>query len=174
MPQPPESWNSKTSSTSKSTDKVICGVDLQSSGIAVAHWPSMQTTFIKLPKWKRSDNAEKRNMRLQVLVEVSMTVPYFSQADVVYVERAYGINRNSQSTLMQLLGAFVGGLAANGIKCEEINTSTWKARALKNGRADKNDVMKWAEETTGRKFKTQDEADALCIAYAGHILETGT
>lgn len=149
-------------------------MDLQSSGVAVGVWPSMKTEFIKLPKFRKKDDALLRNKRLHALIEISDIVPYFSQADVVYVERAYGINRNSQSTLMQLLGAFVGGLAAHDIRCEEINTSTWKARALQNGRADKDAVMEWAEDTAGKKFATQDEADALCIAYAGWLIESGT
>jgi Holliday junction resolvasome RuvABC endonuclease subunit len=147
---------------------------LQASGVAIAHWPSKQTVFVKLPKFRKADSTEARNKRLVALVEIAHEVPHFKEADVVYVERAYGASRNSQSTLMQLLGAFVGGLAANGIRCEEINTSTWKAVALKNGRADKDAVMKWAVEVTGRDFKTQDEADALCIAYAGYIKETST
>lgn len=174
MPQQPESWNTKKSSTSRSTDKVVCGVDLQSSGVAIAHWPSMYSTFYKLPKWRKKDDAKTRNQRLRALIEISEVVPYFNEADVVYVERAYGINRNSQSTLMQLLGAFVGGLAAHDIVCEEINTSSWKAKALQNGRADKKAIMEWAVKTAGREFGTQDEADALCIAYAGYLLETGT
>ena len=142
--------------------------------MAIAHWPSKFTTFITLPKFKKSDGADRRNKRLVSLVEIANEVPYFKEAEVVYVERAYGINRNSQSTLMQLLGAFVGGLAANGIRCEEINTSTWKAKALRNGRADKDEVMKWAVEVAGREFNRQDEADALGIAYAGFLLESST
>lgn len=149
-------------------------MDLQSSGVAVAVWPSMHTEFVKLPKFRKKDDSLLRNKRLHALIEISESVPWFEQADVVYVERAYGINRNSQSTLMQLLGAFVGGLAAHQIRCEEINTSTWKAKALQNGRADKDAVMKWAMEVAGRDFGTQDEADALCIAYAGWLIESGT
>ncbi len=160
--------------TSKSTDKVVCGVDLQASGVAIAHWPSKFTTWVTLPKFRKADSAEARNRRLVSLVEIAAEVPYFKDADVVYVERAYGASRNSQSTLMQLLGAFVGGLAANGVRCEEINTSTWKAVALQNGRADKEAVMKWAVEVAGREFDRQDEADALCIAYAGYLKEAGT
>lgn len=103
-----------------------------------------------------------------------MNSRFLYTADVVYVERAYGINRNSQSTLMQLLGAFVAGLTANDVRCEEINTSVWKAKALKNGRADKEEIMRWAVDTAKREFQTQDEADALCIAYAGYLIETDT
>ncbi len=147
---------------------------MQASGVAIAHWPSKFTTWVTLPKFRKADSAEARNRRLVSLVEIAAEVPYFKDADVVYVERAYGASRNSQSTLMQLLGAFVGGLAANGVRCEEINTSTWKAVALQNGRADKEAVMKWAVEVAGREFDRQDEADALCIAYAGYLKEAGT
>lgn len=160
--------------TSRSTDKVICGVDLQASGVAIAHWPSKFTTWVTLPKFRKVDSAEARNKRLVALVEIANEIPYFMEAEVVYVERAYGASRNSQSTLMQLLGAFVGGLAANGVRCEEINTSTWKAKALQNGRADKEAVMKWAIDVAGREFDRQDEADALGIAYAGYLIESST
>ncbi len=47
-----------------------------------------------------------------------------------------------------------------------------EAKALNNGRADKEAVMKWAVETAGKSFVTQDEADALCIAYAGWLIES--
>lgn len=135
-------------------------------------WPSMTTEFIKLPKFRKKDDAQTRNKRLVALVDMALDHDIFFKADVVYVERAYGASRNSQSTLMQLLGAFVGGLARQDVRCEEINTSTWKAKALQNGRADKDAVMKWASETAGRPFDTQDEADALCIAYAGWLIES--
>jgi Holliday junction resolvasome RuvABC endonuclease subunit len=137
-------------------------------------WPTMKTEFVKLPKFRKKDNATLRNKRLCTLVDISIEHDYFKKADVVYVERAYGMSRNSQSTLMQLLGAFVGGLAKYDIRCEEINTSTWKAKALQNGRADKDAIMKWAVGVAGRDFGTQDEADALCIAYAGYLIEADT
>jgi len=137
-------------------------------------WPTMETEFIKLPKFRKKDDARTRNSRLVALVDIAVDHDLFLGADVVYVERAYGASRNSQSTLMQLLGAFVGGLARHEVRCEEINTSTWKAKALNNGRADKEAVMKWAVETAGKSFATQDEADALCIAYAGWLIESAT
>jgi len=147
---------------------------LQSTGVAIGVWPTLETEFVKLPKYRKKDEAAKRNSRLQALINISEQSSYLRKADVVYVERAYGVSRNAQSTLMQLLGAFVGGLTLHQIRCEEINTSTWKAKALLNGRADKDEVMRWAVKTAGRSFDTQDEADALCIAYAGYLIEDTT
>lgn len=152
----------------------MCGVDLQSSGVAVGVWPTLETEFIVLPKFRKKDDWRDRNRRLSALIDMYMNSRFLYTADVVYVERAYGINRNSQSTLMQLLGAFVAGLTANDVRCEEINTSVWKAKALKNGRADKEEIMRWAVGVAGREFQTQDEADALCIAYAGYLIEADT
>ena len=153
---------------------IVLGVDLQASGIAVGAWPSMETDFIKLPKYKKADTPQKRYKRLQVLATITREYEVFTEGDVVYVERAYGANRNAQTVLMQLLGAFIGGLAEGGVIVKEINTSTWKATALGYGRASKEDVMKWAVEQTGREIETQDEADALAIAYAGYLLEQPT
>ena len=152
----------------------VVGVDLQATGIAVGLWPSMETDFIKLPKYKKADTPQKRYKRLQVLATITQEYDVFTKGDVVYVERAYGANRNSQTVLMQLLGAFIGGLAEGGVRVEEINVSSWKATALGNGRASKEDVMAWASEQAGRDIATQDEADALAIAYAGFLREQGT
>lgn len=68
---------------------------------------------------------------------------------------------------MQLIGAFVGGLAAAKIPIIEINTSTWRKQIF-HGSGNKEKAVRLAIELLGYEPDTDDEAEALCIAYAGY------
>lgn len=59
----------------------------------------------------------------------------------------------------------------NGVESFDIPPPTWKKLVLGNGKANKDDIKKFAQTKWPRiHFNVQDEYDASCIALYGYLL----
>ena len=157
------------------------GIDPSVDHPAFALWPQRET-------W-RIDILGQGAARLRSLYAAAHDWAALSAPDdleAVFIERPFG--RFQKQALDQASGvlqvAVLNGLAEqfpHPVSCFELSTGTWKKAALGNGAAKKHEVGKWArnrvwhvKELPPPSQLTQDEADALAIAYAGaRLLEQG-
>lgn len=95
-------------------------------------------------------------------------LPDGCNVDVVATERMFSSGRNSDAPLAVVAYLIRRRAKQLGLALVEMSPGTWKKRALGdgNGNAGKAAVKAWATAHFGRKFSSQDEADAACMAVA--------
>lgn len=87
---------------------------------------------------------------------------------VVFIEQAVYV-QNIKATLAidAVINAVRFTCIRLGIPYFIIDNKSWKKDVLGNGNASKEDIMRFAKVKWGDEIKTQDEADAACIAMYG-------
>lgn len=141
-----------------------------------ALWPSAETWQIK----SVGRGAERLYaLHHQVRDSLLDRPDVLGEIEAVFIERPLG--RWPNPALMQAAGVIQAGVleALNEVHpyrptVFELGTSEWKKACGLRGNATKSEVMEWAaEQWTPRPQypeRSQDEADALAIACAGHSL----
>lgn len=153
----------------------VIGVDPSIDHPAVAVWPSGETWQLRV-----KGRGSERLMALSDAVGNWTRDNYPDDLLAIFIERPTG--RFPNPSLAQANGVIqVSMLSAceylfdYPVSCWEMSPGEWKRRAIGKGNAKKLEVAEWAIRTWDahptyphqtHEF-TQDEADALAIAYAG-------
>lgn len=86
----------------------------------------------------------------------------------IFVEQPFAYGRHVEPELFYAVGVIQAALAPFA-PVQTVAVSTWKKRSVGKGTATKLDVFRWAEQH-GYRGNSQDEADALAIAWAGRYV----
>lgn len=114
-------------------------------------------------KLKGNDVDDRCELARQELITL---LPAGCDVDVVALEKMFSAGHNSDAPLAVIAYLIRRRAKVLGIAVVEIAISTWKKRVVGAGNASKAESRIAAEERFGRRFASQDEADAACIALA--------
>lgn len=126
--------------------------------------------------WKHEQDIDVRidNMILALIKIIDLHKP-----DIVYIEDSWkgGQTQNIQTTkkLTNIIGAVRCLSLQNGCIFNSVYPSTWRsAIGIDGGKGTKRDEFKqraidWVSKKYGHNV-SDDEAEAICIAYAGNII----
>lgn len=146
----------------------VLGVDASTvrCGFAVAtDDPDSPLLYYMSMSFKSSDPHRMR--RLQVKQAVRELVKQW-EPDFIILERIRMFHQGhiSLDTIVRLAAMWGAIVDATRVDVFSVNTVTWKAAVLGNGRADKTAAVKYVEKKYSIKA-THDLADAVCIAEYG-------
>ena len=148
----------------------VWGVDPSVSHPAIGEWPSRNTWELKVV----GAGAER-------LAALADAIAFFAHGmvpddlEAVFVERPVG--RVPSPELVMATGVIEASIHkaladkfAHPVSIFRLSPGEWKKAAGLKGNAKKFEVWNWALFNQPKDDISQDEADALCIAYAGHNL----
>lgn len=149
----------------------VLGVDLSghSCGWALLTGKELTASGTIIPKpqdyWQRQE---------EIVTHLETTIESGEPVNKVVFERVrlfHGgkISLAAIEDLARLSGAI--GLIAlrRGIVVESVHTNHYRRRVLGDGKATKQDVVKWVESKYKVKTKTTDQAEAIAIGYFGTL-----
>ena len=127
----------------------------------------------KLPYWQRQSEIAAQ------LTDIIIThkPPCQTNLGIVVIERIrlFHHGKISLAAIEDLarLSGVVGYLATqHGLEIETVHTNHWRKRVLGNGRAMKDDVVKWImEEYELEAVESDDEAEAIALALYGSLIQ---
>jgi Holliday junction resolvasome RuvABC endonuclease subunit len=150
---------------------VIVGVDLstQSCGLAVLHDGVLQAS------WQLEVRDDRPWHRLYAMaMHLAEHFPPRPTLVVFEALRLFHAGRISLAALRDLgrLQGIVGLYAhQRGAQALEVAVQHWRKAVLGDGRATKEDVVRWARALAQRDVAT-DEAEAIALAYYGYLWQT--
>lgn len=150
---------------------IIVGVDLSTHacGLAVFHDGVLHAS------WQLEVRDDRPWHRLYAMA-THLAEHFPAQPTLVVFEalRLFHAGRISLAALRDLgrLQGIVGLYAhQRGARVLEVAVQHWRKAVLGDGRATKDDVVRWARAFARRAVAT-DEAEAIALAYYGHLWQT--
>lgn len=151
----------------------VIGIDPSVVAPAVAVWPSCDTWQFKI-----GGAGSERLYRLGQEMKKWATRNRPADLDAIFIERPTGrfpvpdLTRACGVIEAAMYGSF-SSIYRYPVPIFRLSPPEWKKEVLDSGKATKLDVFHWAAPLAPKTL-TQDEADALAIARAGHsLLERG-
>lgn len=146
---------------------MIYGVDLGTRRIAVVEPGSLHAAELWLPRLRRGE-AEDVQSALRALASWFITtVPPDAE---VWVEAPISGHGNVR-TAIRMAETCGAVLAAHVGRARKVNLSTWKARVIGHGHADKPTIRRWLTDHHPALAtvcgESQDLVDAACVALYG-------
>lgn len=146
---------------------LVLGLDLSltSTGVASVDADDGVNQFTWTIRPRDTGVARLRMIRDRVLADVEVIAP-----DLVVIE-GYAFGRVNRAHKLGELGGVVRvALTEHGVRWVDLPPATLKKFAAGKGNADKGAVLAAAIRRLGYSGSSNDEADALFLAHAGHVL----
>jgi hypothetical protein len=147
----------------------VIGIDPSVQAPAFAIWPRGETWQLRI-----DGQGAERLRDLYCVAKDWTRVHAPDDLEAIFIERPVG--RFPKRALDHACGvlqvAAIAGTSArfpHPVSVWELSPGEWKKQVGLGGAAKKHEVAAWARAEAGEGL-TQDEADALCIAAAGHSL----
>lgn len=162
-----------------SKDRYFLGFDCSSKMIHMVQLDAFTDEIVRMESWK--NNSKDMDQRINETLAAFEgwydshmgrdCHSHLGERFMAFIENPiYVQNVKATIGISSMIAGVKHFIYQQGINCFGMDNRSWKKDIVGNGKASKEEIMRFAEAKWGKgKFPEQDFADAACIALWGRI-----